>query len=185
MEDQAIVQLYWDRDEEAIVQSDRKYGAFCLRLALNLLSLRQDAEECVNDTWHAAWNSIPPQRPMSLKAYLGRLTRNFSITRFRANHAQKRNAAMELMLSELSECIPDPETTESRMEYLELSSRIGYWLKTLPKEDRMLFVRRYWYGDPPKVLAQRYGITASQASQRLFRLRRDLKNLLEQEGVCL
>lgn len=185
MDDSTIVSLYWDRNEDAIMQSEQKYGPFCLRVAANLLSTRQDAEECVNDTWHSAWNSMPPQRPSSLKAYLGRITRNHAISRFRANRAQKRDQGLEIMLSELSECIPDRETAESRLEYTELAETIGCWLQQLPKKDRILFVRRYWYGDSVKELAMQLGIAPSQAAQVLYRLRQKLKQELEQKGVAL
>lgn len=183
MEDQEIIGLYHQRNENAITQTEKKHGAFCRRLAIHILSNREDAEECVNDTWMAAWNRMPPDWPQSLRAYLGRITRNISISRFRFKHASKRFAGMELLLSELEECVPGGRPAEEKLEQQALSEIIARWLAGLEEEDRVLFVRRYWYGDTVKSLAFTHGMTANRMARRMQRLRQSLRAVLEEEGV--
>lgn len=185
MEDEDIVRLYWDRNERAISETDRKYGPFCHRLAVNILTSREDAEECVSDTWHRAWDTMPPQLPRSLMAYLGRIVRNLALSRYRASHAQKRYAGQEALLSELSECLPAKETVEGAVEGRRIAQVVARWLEGLPRRDRVLFLRRYWYGDPLQDLAGRAGLSAPQLAQRMLRLRRSLKAELEREEVWL
>lgn len=185
MEDRQIIELYHARDEAAIGETDRKYGGLCRRIALNILSIWEDAEECVSDTYHAAWNSMPPESPNSLGAFLGRITRNISISRFRSLRAQKRFAGMEVLLSELDDCVPAPQDVGEAIELRELSEHISRWLDSLSADDRALFVRRYWYGDRLQALAKDCGYTASQLAQRMLRLRRGLRTLLESEGVTI
>ena len=185
MDDLTIVELYHRRDEQAIAESDKKYGALCHSIALRLLALREDAEECVNDTWHAAWNRMPPDRPSVLGAFFGRITRNLSISRWRRDHAKKRYDGMESLLSELEDCVPAPRTVEEDFDRQQLALFISAWLDSLADEDRRLFIRRYWYGDPVKELAAERGVTANVLSQRLLRLRRALRAFLESEGVEL
>ena len=185
MDDLAIVELYHRRSEQAIAESDRKYGALCHSIALRLLALREDAEECVNDTWHAAWNRMPPDRPSALGAFFGRITRNLSISRWRRDHAKKRYDGIEILLSELEDCVPAPRTVEEDFDRQQLASSISAWLDRLTEEDRRLFIRRYWYGDPVKELAAEWGETANVLSQRLLRLRRSLRTFLESEGAEL
>ena len=184
MEDEEIIRLYYARDEGAIRQTEQKYGPFCRRLAGSLLAAREDAEECVNDTWLAAWQAIPPARPQSLRAFLGRIVRNLSITRWRADHARKRWGGTEVLLSELEDCLPAPGTAEETAERAELGRAVSKWLRTLPGGERRLFIRRYWYGDGVKDLAAELGRTPNQISQRLLKLRRALKTVLE-EGEYL
>ena len=187
MDDKTIIELYWSRNEQAIAETDMKYGSFLQRLALNILSLVQDAEECVNDTYHAAWNKMPPEEPLSLRAFLGRIVRNLSISRFRSNHAEKRYNGMELMLSELEECIPAKESVEEivekKMEIEQLTAVMENWLKSLSPEDSALFLRRYWYGEAIKNLAKEWGTTPNLLAQRMLRLRKKLKAHLEAEGI--
>ena len=183
MDDQDILGLYLRREEAAITETDRKYGPLCRRVAMNILSVREDAEECVNDTWLAAWEQIPPQRPRSLGAFLGRITRNPSVSRFRANHAKKRYDGMEVLLSELDDCVPAPGGVEQALDRALLGQLISAWLDTLDPGDRDLFVRRYWYGDAVRDLARDLCRAPNQISQRLLRLRRTLRTVLEQEGV--
>lgn len=183
MDDLAIVELYHRREERAIVETDRKYGSMCRSIALRLLGLREDAEECVNDTWHTAWNRMPPDRPQSLGAFLGRITRNLSISRWRREHAQKRYEGMEILLSELSDCVPAPGTVEEDIERGRLSQIISAWLDGLDEGDRRLFIRRYWYGDTVKTLAEERGEKPNTLSQRLLRLRAELRTILEAEGA--
>ena len=185
MEDQQIIALYHRRSEEAIAQTDRKYGPLCRRIAMNILSLREDAEECVNDTYHAAWMRMPPEFPASLRAFLGRITRNISISRYRANRAQKRYQGMELMLSELDECIPAPKGVEEIADANRLSELISRWLDTLTEADCALFLRRYWHGDAVGTLAKEWRCTPNQMAQRMRKLRLGLKSYLEKEGVTI
>ncbi len=185
MDDFAIVELYHRRDERAITESDKKYGPLCRSIALRLLGIREDAEECVNDTWHTAWNKMPPDRPGALGAFLGRITRNLSISRWRRDHAKKRYDGITALLSELEDCVPSPGTVEKDWEQRQLAQCISAWLDGLEGEDRRLFIRRYWYGDPVKALAAERGERANALSQRLLRLRKDLRAFLEAEGVEL
>ena len=185
MEDRQIVALYHAREERAIRESEKKYGAYCRRIARNILTLPEDAEECVSDTWLAAWNAMPPQLPQVLSAFFGRIVRNLSISRYRASRAQKRYSGLETLLSELEDCLPSPDTMERQLERLELSRLIGGWLERLSSDDRALFLGRYWYGEPVKNLARRAGLSPNTVSQRLGRLRSKLKQVLEAEGVEL
>ena len=185
MQDVQIIELYWIRDERAITESDRSYGAYCRKIAMNILCSHEDAEECVNDTWHRTWDSIPPQRPNSLAAFFGRIVRNLSISRFRANHAQKRFDGITILLSELDDCVPVDDSVTQEFEGKMLSETIDRWLAQLPKDDRVLFVRRYWFYDAINALAREYGCTQNQMAQRMMRLRKGLKSALEQEGIDL
>lgn len=185
MEDSQIIELYYSRNEQAIKESDHKYGPLCHRISLNILSVKEDAEECVNDTWFAAWKRMPPDRPNALGAFFGRITRNLSISRWRASHAKKRYHGMDIMLSELDDCVPAPENVEQAIDEKELTQLLNIWLDSLNQDDCSLFVRRYWYGDAVNALASEWGLLPNQISQRLLRLRKKLKAFLEKEGVCL
>ena len=185
MEDQQIIALYHQRSEAAILETDRKYGPLCRRIAMNILNLREDAEECVNDTYHAAWNRMPPELPASLGAFLGRITRNLSISRFRSNRAQKRYQGMDILLSELDECIPAATGVEEMADARRLSELISCWLDSLSEEDCTLFVRRYWHGDAVQALAKEWRCTPNRMAQRMRTLRLKLKAYLEQEGVSI
>ena len=185
MKDHQIIDLYWQRDPAAIAETDRSYGRYCLQIAKNILTLTWDAEECVNDTWLAAWNQMPPSRPQCLRAFLGRIVRNVSISRWRANRAQKRYNGMELLLSELEDCLPAAQTVEEVIDHQLLTETIARWLNGLDEAHRMLFVRRYWYGVTVPELAQDWGCNPKQMTQRLLRLRRKLRAHLEAEGVDL
>ena len=185
MEDNQIIELFFRRDETALTETANKYGGFCLRIAMNVVNVREDAEECVNDTYHTAWNQIPPTKPDSFKAFLGRIVRNFAISKYRVLHAKKRFNGLEVMLSELSDCIPGTESVEQEIEAKELSEYINTWLESLKTEDRVLFVRRYWYGDSVQNLAKKSNTTAAKMAQTMLRLRKSLKAYLEQKGVTL
>ncbi len=184
MTDEQIIQLYFDRDQAAIAETDRKYGAYCHSIAANLLG-REDSEECVNDTYHTAWTRIPPEIPQSLKAFLGRIVRNLSISRFRHLHAQKRSSGADVLLSELEDCLPSSQTVESVADSRELSRLISSWLGTLSGDDRALFVLRYWHGTAVQDLAQKCGCTPNALSLRIRRLRKNLKHYLEAKGVVI
>ena len=183
MEDCEIVALYWARSEDAIPETDRKYGSLCRSIARNLLDSPEDAEECVNDTWYEAWTSMPEERPENLRAWLGRVVRNISVDRFRKNRAKKRYDGMEVLLGELEDCVPATQTPEKAAEDGELREALDRWLRSLPREERILFVRRYWYGIPLKELARETGTAPGKLAQRMFRLRGKLKSALEEEGI--
>ena len=184
MEDIDITKLYWNREQSAIEHSHTKYGPLLFKIAFGILSSREDSEECVNDTYLKAWNSIPPQKPVSLKAYLGSITRNLSISRFRMSKTQKRGET-PLILDELSECIPSSATTEQQVELRLLTNAIERWLDSLSQKDRVLFVRRYWYGDDFKALSEIFMSTPSALTVRLFRLRQKLREALAKEDFYL
>lgn len=185
MVDEEIVSLYLARKEEAIRETDRKYGAYCRQISKNILTVREDAEECVNDAYHAAWTHIPPDEPVSLKTYLGRLIRNLAIGRYRKNHAAKRYAGTEILLSELEDCVPGAASPERAAEAKELTEELTNWLRSLEAEDRILFLRRYWYGVSVKQLAQERGCKPNAAAQRLYILRGSLRGYLIAKGVEL
>jgi len=185
MEDVQIIELYWLRDEAAIRETDTKYGNFCHRLAMNILHSFQDSEECVSDAYSRCWDTMPPQRPGSLRAYLGAILRNLSISRYRAVHAQKRFGGAEILLSELEDCIPAPENILHSVEAGELGRLISDWLDYLPREDRALFIRRYWNGDAVKDLAAELGARPNALTKRLLRLRESLRHYLEKEGISV
>lgn len=185
MEDQNIIDMYWSRNESAIAESERKYGRFCQSIAFNILKNREDSLECTQDTWHQAWNSIPPERPCVLRAFFGRITRNLAITKYRKEHAKKRFSGMTSMLDELAECIPAHNNVENTIESAELSRTISDWLMSLSLNDRTLFVLRYWNGTDIKTLAKKYGCSYEALSQRMYRLRASLKAHLESEGISI
>jgi RNA polymerase sigma-70 factor (ECF subfamily) len=185
MEDCAIISLFWARDEQAIPATDEKYGGACRTLASRLLDSWEDGEECVNDTWHRAWNTMPPQRPESLKAYLLKIVRNLSIDRWREQTAQKRGGGLTRLSQELEECLPTVPSAEAETEGRLVSQCIDRWLVTLSKEDRTAFLRRYWYGWQVSDIAKAAGYAPNRMSQRLRRLRSGLKQALEQEGIVL
>ncbi len=183
MDDEEILTLFWERDESALQELERKYAGFCRSIAYNLLSNAEDAEECVNETFFQVWKRIPPERPEKLKPWLGKLVRNNAIKLYQKNHAQKRDIAMTQPLHELEEMLPSFGNVERDLEAAELGERISRWLLTLAKEDRVLFVRRYWYGVPLKKLAKGTGISANTLAQKMYRLRVSLKTYLEQENL--
>lgn len=185
MEDIQIIKLFWRRDESAIAETDRKYGPFCHRIAMNILRSFQDSEECVNDTYQKTWETIPPQKPDSLRSYLGRIVRNFSISRYRNLHAQKRFSGLEVLLSELEDCVPTPDSVQRTVDANDLAELIGRWLDECGREDRALFLRRYWNGESVKDLAWQAGMTPNAMTKRLLRLREGLRRFLEEEGIAV
>ena len=185
MEDREIVELYWRRSERAVAETAAKYGAFCHAVALNLLSVREDAEECVNDAYHEAWNAMPEERPEHLRAWLGRVVRNLSIDRWRRNHRQKRYTGLETLLSELDDCVPSAESMEQTVEAAELGRAVDAWLRTLSGDDAALFLRCYWNGTPLQTLAKERGVAPNKLAQRMYRLRLELKSALEKVGYSI
>ena len=182
MEDSRIVELYFLRDEHAISETEAKYGAFCRKIALNILSSDADAEECVNDTYMRAWESIPPQRPEKLGAWLGRVVRNIAYDILKKNHRQKRFSETDDVFSELEDCIPSFQTVEREIEAQELTEILNRWLESLPQDDRILFMRRYWHGQSVASLANECGVSPSNIAKRMYNLRQKLKAMLEKEG---
>lgn len=186
MDDHEIVELYWQRNEAALSATVEKYGSYCRQISYNILHNQEDAEECVNDAYLGAWQSIPPQRPNCLAAYLGKLTRNVSLNRLKQYSAQKRGGGQrDLVLSELDDCIPAREDTEQAVEEILLVESINRFLRALPEQKRNLFIRRYWYLDPVTALAEKFGMRESKVTSLLFRLRRGLKTHLQQEGIII
>ena len=184
MNDIEIIELYWSRDQTAIEETDKKYGPNCHRIANDILANREDSEECVNDTYMAAWNSIPPQRPLRLSAYLYRIVRNFSLIRLREFHAQKRGGGkMDLILSELEECVAAPSGVEKDYEAKELTEEIERFLYSLSTDDRRIFVHRYWLTLPSKEIASRLGFKESKVNTSLHRSRIKLHEHLLKEGL--
>ena len=183
MEDEDIITLYWERNEQAIAETQRKYGSYCRSIAQNILKNRSDAEECLNDTWLRTWNSLPPQRPRVLPVYLGTITRNLSLSRCRASNTLKRGrGTLELVYEELQESVPGSSSPEEQVMLRELGSRIDQFLRKLPAKSCCIFLRRYWYMDTTLQIAARYGMTESGVKVNLHRTRKQLQAYLEQEG---
>lgn len=181
MEDSQIVELYWARDEEAIRHTADRYGAYCYAIAYNILSVREDSEECVNDTYLDAWNSMPPHRPGILSAFLGKITRRIAIDRWRESHAQKRGGGeMALALDELSECIAAPNDVRREVETAEVAAQVRRFLGTLPDLERRVFVRRYWHMESIAALAERFGCGQSRIKSMLHRTRLKLQKHLRE-----
>lgn len=182
MQDGQIVELYFARKEEAIAATSAKYNSYCMQIAMNILHNREDSEECVNDTYLAAWNSIPPQRPERLSAYLGRLTRNLSLNRYKSMNAARRGGGeLALSLSELDECIADTSTFEQ--DAADMGKLISEFLYTQQKETRQVFVRRYFYNDSIADIADRFGMSDSKVKSMLHRTRLALKAYLEEHDI--
>lgn len=185
MEDEKIVELYFSRSEQAIAETRRQYGGLCWSIAYGVLGNREDAEESVSDAFLDAWNSIPPQRPNSLGAYLSRLTRRRAIDKWRGLGAEKRGKNMTLALHELEDCIPAPGGPEEALAAAELKGLIVRFLSELPKEQRQLFLLRYWYLESIGDLAKRLGWSQSKVKTTLFRVRKKLMNFLREKGGVL
>ena len=186
MEDSAIIDLYWAREERALSETDTKYGGYCRSIAPNILKNREDSEECVSDTWLHAWNAMPPQRPSILSSFLGRITRNLSFDRCRRQNAEKRGGGtLPLALDELSECVAAPGRVEQALEARELAEAIDRFLRTLPERECSIFLRRYWYVDSVQDIAARYALRENTAKSILFRTREKLRRYLAGEGIIV
>lgn len=183
MEDNKIIALYFQRDEQAIAESQAKYGRYCFGIAQTLLNSPQDSEECVSDTFLRAWNSIPPHKPRQLRLFLGRITRNLCVDRLRSSTAQKRGGGeAELALSELSECISAGGDPADALELMQLQQAVGRFLHTLPRRERDLFLCRYFYVETYPDIAKRFHIRQANARLILSRVRKKLHDYLTQEG---
>lgn len=179
MEDTRIVQLYWDRDQKAISETATKYGNYCTSIAKNILGNNEDAEECVNDTYMNAWNSMPPHRPNMLSTFLGKITRNLSFNRYKHNNADKRGGSeISAVLDELSGCVSGKENVEQEIEYKELVKTIDSFLDTLSSEKRSIFICRYWYTDSISEIAKQFNMRENTVSMTLNRIRVKLQKYL-------
>ncbi len=183
LEDSTIIDLFFERSEQAIGELERKYGAAVRRTAGNILSDRLDVEECANDTWLGTWNSIPPCRPEHLGSFVCRIARNQAVSRLRSETAKKRNAGFEPVLEEIGEFIPSGEDPEKDVEARELLDAVNRFLASLDYDDRFLFLRRYWYADGVREIAAMAHMSENRVSVRLFRLREKLKKKLKKEGL--
>lgn len=183
MNDQEIIALFLDRDEKAIEYTASKYHNYCYSIADKALHNPQDSEECLNDVWLAAWNSIPPNEPTSLSVYLGRITRNLSVKRLRDINRKKRGKEITVYLEELEDVIPTRHNVEETMENELLKESLERFLRKQHKINRGLFICRYYYLDSIGEIAARFGLTENTVKLRLFRLRKKLKEYLEKEGV--
>lgn len=184
MEDKKLIELYWKRNEKAICKTAAVYGPSLLRLALRITGDDSDAQECVNDTYFAAWNSIPPTRPVSLSAYLSRICRNLAFDILDRRNEEKRTAIVVELSAELQQCIPD-RMMEYRMESREIGDLLNRFLRTLKPQERKIFLRRYWYGDTIAEIAEAMAITTGKVKTQLHRTRRKLKTILDQEGISV
>ena len=182
MDDSKIIELFFARSEQAISELASKYGKLCLKIAKNILSNTSDAEECVNDTYLGAWNSIPPAKPDPLQAYICRIVRNISIMKYHSNTAVKRNSFYDEALDELEVCLASPLLVEDSVSANELAGLLDSFLDTLGSTDRVIFVRRYWYSDSISDIAERFNMREGTTSVRLSRIRKKLRKYLEREG---
>ena len=182
MDDSRIIELFWKRDEQAIAQTQMKYGAMLRALAYHILRNREDSEECENDTYLGAWNAIPPTRPSNLSAFLAKTVRNLAISRRRANHAEKRGGGeVAVPLHELDECIPD--VGADAWQAAELTHILTDFLEALPTKERLVFVCRYWRCDSVADIAARFGYSQGKVKMMLMRTRGKLRAVLEKEGL--
>lgn len=184
MTDSQIIALFWDRNEDAIRETDAAYGRRLYAISNQILCQRQEAEESVSDTYMKAWETMPPQKPLYFFAYLAKICRNFSLSRLQWNSAAKRSAEVVSLTQEMAECIPD-RRMEHRLECEALGQLLNRFLEGLSRDNRLIFLRRYWYADSVREIADRYGITESKVKTQLHRTRKKLQLFLEKEGIAL
>ena len=180
-----IVELYWQRSENALTESKNKYERYCGVIAENILKSKEDAEECVNDAYLGTWNTIPPQNPNPLSSYVCRIVRNLAIKKYHTNTAAKRNSIYDVALDELENCFPSSVSVEHEFNAIETARIIDDFLETLDQENRIMFVRRYWHSDSIDDLAKLFHTSNHNISVRLSRTREKLKKYLIKEGVSL
>ena len=183
MEDKKIVSLYWERSENAIRETERKYGKYCYSVAYNILHSKEDSDECVNDTWNGAWNAIPPEKPVTLRGFLARITRNIAIDRYRYDKAKKRAPEVDSAIDEYWECIPGDEATIE--DEVILKEAINGFLAGLDTRSRIIFMRRYWYSMSVKDIAKSMHLSQGHISTVLHRTRIRFKDHLTKEGVFI
>ena len=185
MKDSAIVDLYWQRSEQAISETDQKYGRYCHTIAYNICGNSEDAEDCVNDTWFTAWNSMPDKHPNRLSPFLARITRNFALTKIVRRTAKKRGGGEAVLaLEELDECLSSGYDLEKDIEDRELSRAIDAFIGNLPEEEQLAFVSRYWFVATEREIAEKLGLSRSGVAAMLKRTRSKLKTYLMMEGLC-
>ena len=183
MDDKDIIVLFWKRSQKAIEETASKYGAYCYSIAYNILNNNEDAEECVNDTYIDAWNSIPPHRPSILSTFLGKITRRIAIDKWRKANAQKRGGGeLPLVLEELGECVASFQNVEQTVEHNLLSEVIKDFVKKLPETERSIFICRYWYMDSIEDICKQFHFSQSKVKSMLLRTRKKLWNKLNKEG---
>lgn len=182
MDDNLIIDLFWNREEIAIRHTARKYGNYLCKIAFNILHVNKEVEECVNDTYFAAWNQIPPKRPKKLLPFLGRITRNISLNRYDYLTAKKRNGTFDILLSELEDCLSSSANVEKTYENGEISRIISDFLMSCDSDTRNVFVRRYWFSDSISDISKMFNMSESKIKSMLFRTRIKLKGHLEKEG---
>ena len=181
--DAQIIDFYWNRDAQAISASMDRYGSYCFSIADGILNNAQDAEECVNDTWLKAWNAIPPTRPAVLKIFFAKITRHLSFDKYKAGKALKRGGGnIQLVLDELAECIADESDVEGQVDAKELGKVINQFVVSLPEREQNLFVRRYFFSEPIKAIADRYDLRENSVHVTLSRIRKRLRSRLSKEG---
>ena len=183
MEDSKIIELYYERKETAIEESNKKYGWYCRTIAYNILHSAEDSNECVNDTWHNAWRAIPPEKPNKLQYFFGRITRNLALDRYGYNKAQKRNPALESAIDEYYECIPNGEFSVE--DVVLLKKLINGFLEALDSRTRIIFLQRYWYALSVQEIAKSVKTSESNVSVILHRTRNKFKAYLEKEGITV
>lgn len=184
MEDKQIVELYWNRDQTAISETQAKYGRLCHYIAYNILQNNEEAEECENDTYVKAWDSIPPKRPGLLSAFLGKITRNLAIDTYRKNTAKKRgNGEYELVAEELGTVLISRENVERVADDIVIKAALNQFLESLPIQTRRIFIRRYWYMSSIKEIASDFSLSESNVKMILLRTRNDLRAFLQKEGI--
>ena len=185
MTDTEIINLFFERSEQAIEELAKKHGSAVARVARNILGNAQDTEECVNDTYLGTWNAIPPHKPNPLRTFVCRIARNLATKKYHANTADKRNSQYDLALDELEDYLSDSDSVENAYEAQELKEAINGFLATLSYSDRFLFMRRYWYSDPVQDIAKMAHSTNNSVTVRLFRIREKLRLYLEKEGLLV
>lgn len=184
--DEKIINLYWERDEKAISATDEKYGAYCMKIAKQILGSLEDSKECINDTWLRAWNVMPPNRPTILRGFLAKITRNLSLDRYRASRALKRGGdQVSVCLEELSECVSDRETVETIVLKKQLEQSLNRFVRGLPEVERNVFIRRYFFLDTGADIANKYGLKEANVRKILSRTRIKLREYLQKEGFEL
>ena len=185
MEDSKIIELFFARSEQAIIELSKKYEMICKKIAKNILNNMLDAEECVNDAYLGMWNTIPPQNPNPLLAYVSRIVRNIAIAKYHSNTAIKRNSFYDIALDELESCLASSSSVEDELTAKELTIMLNCFLDTLEREKRVMFVRRYWYADSIPEIAERFHISNNYVAVCLSRIRGELKRYLEKEGAII
>ncbi|NLZ45278.1 MAG: sigma-70 family RNA polymerase sigma factor [Clostridiales bacterium] len=182
LHDSKIIDLFYERSDDAIVELSKKYGPVCRKVASNILNNNLDVEECVNDAFLGAWNTIPPQKPDPLLTYVCRIVRNLSIKKYHVNTCAKRNSFYDSALDELEECLASTTNVETELAAKELTGLLDSFLDTLNKENRMMFTRRYWYSDSVSDIATGFQLSNNTVTVRLFRIREKLRVYLRKAG---